>query len=305
MAISTNVDEGKERRPPRHNAGELRVRRMQREDVELAIAWAAREGWNPGFDDADAFFATDPNGFFIGEVDGEPVSTIACVNYGNEFAFIGLYIVHPDHRGRGYGLETWQAALAHAGERNVGLDGVVEQQDCYKRSGFGLAYRNVRFELGEDALAGLPEEMHGAIDVVELQSLPLTQIEAMDRRVFPADRSSFLRHWIAPRHGVGLGLVEDGELLAMGVIRQCKHGYKVGPLTAKSDLHAEQLLRALCHRADYGPIYLDVPEPNFAAMKLAERWGMRPVFETARMYKRVAPGLALHEIFGVTTLELG
>ena len=49
-----------------------------------------------------------------------------------------------DLRGRGYGLRIWNAAIAHAGPRVIGLDGVLAQQQNYTKSGFELAYANVR-----------------------------------------------------------------------------------------------------------------------------------------------------------------
>src|SRR3546814_9674339 len=76
--------------------------------------------------------------------DGEPVASISVVNYGPGFGFLGFYICRPDRRGRGIGYRLWQAGMARHGDRVVGLDGVVEQQDNYRKSGFELAYRNIR-----------------------------------------------------------------------------------------------------------------------------------------------------------------
>ena len=56
---------------------------------------------------------------------------------------------------------------------------------------------------------------------------------------------------------------------------------------------------------DANEIFLDVPEPNAAAVALAERMGLEPVFETARMYRGAAPEIDLSRIFGVTSFELG
>ena len=36
------------------------IRVMARPEIDTAIEWAAREGWNPGLADADAFHAADP-----------------------------------------------------------------------------------------------------------------------------------------------------------------------------------------------------------------------------------------------------
>ena len=104
---------------------------MRPEEIAIAIDWAAAEGWNPGLADAACFATVDPRGFLIGELDGEPAATVSCVNYDASFAFLGFYIVRPDLRGRGHGLRIWNAAIAHAGARVIGLDGVVAQQENY------------------------------------------------------------------------------------------------------------------------------------------------------------------------------
>src|SRR5262245_50604652 len=124
---------------------DLRIRTMRPDEIPLAVDWAAREGWNPGVADAACFATVDPDGFLVGELDGAPAATISCVNYDTRFAFLGFYIVRPDLRGRGHGLSIWNAAIAHAGARVIGLDGVVAQQPNYMKSGFRLAYANVRY----------------------------------------------------------------------------------------------------------------------------------------------------------------
>ena len=121
------------------------IRAMTRADVDRAVEWAAAEGWNPGNADAACFATVDPEGFLIGELDGAPAATISCVNYDDTFSFLGFYIVRPELRGRGHGLRIWNAAVAHAGMRTIGLDGVVAQQGNYKKSGFVHAYPNIRY----------------------------------------------------------------------------------------------------------------------------------------------------------------
>jgi hypothetical protein len=66
---------------------------MKPEDLGVALTWAAKEGWNPGIYDAEPFWAADPTGFFIGEVNGRAISTYSAVKYGSTFSFHGFYIV--------------------------------------------------------------------------------------------------------------------------------------------------------------------------------------------------------------------
>jgi hypothetical protein len=54
-----------------------------------------------------------------------------------------------------------------------------------------------------------------------------------------------------------------------------------------------------------GTVYIDPPVPNEAACRLAVDLGLKPVFETARMYRGPSPALALDRIFGITSFELG
>lgn len=118
------------------------IRRMNPGELALALEWAAAEGWNPGVHDAKCFYSSDPNGFFIGRLNGEAIGCISAVAYDSRFGFIGLYIVRPEFRGQGLGAKLWHHAIGYLGDRNIGLDGVVAQQDNYRKSGFHLAHNN-------------------------------------------------------------------------------------------------------------------------------------------------------------------
>jgi len=280
-------------------SSDLRIRAMRPDEIGLALDWAAAEGWNPGLADAACFAGVDPEGFLIGELDGAPVATISCVAYDEQFAFLGFYLVRPERRGRGYGLRMWLAAMAHAGSRTVGLDGVVAQQENYRKSGFHLAHRNIRYG------GAIFSHRRPPAEVVDLADLPLADVAADDVSVFPASRTAFLRAWIDARGHVGRALLRGGKLAAWGVIRPCRRGCKIGPLVADDRAAAEAVLSALIGAHGVGEIFLDVPSVNAEAVALAQCRGLAPMFETARMYTGPIPPLRLERVFGVTTFELG
>jgi GNAT superfamily N-acetyltransferase len=275
------------------------IRVMTRDEVDVAVEWAAAEGWNPGLHDAACFHAADPGGFFVGLLGDEPIATISAIKYGDAFAFVGFYIVKPEQRGKGHGLALWNAALATVKGRNVGLDGVVDQQDNYRKSGFALAYRNIRYQ-GDGGGNAVADK-----DIVPLSTLAFDAIERYDRPFFP-ERCSFLECWIAGPGTVAVGILHDRRLAGYGVMRPCRTGWKIGPLFADTPEQAERLFGHLRSRAPAdGPVFLDIPEVNPAALELVKRHGMSAAFETARMYTGTFPSLPLDRLYGVTSFELG
>ena len=199
-------------------------------------------------------------------------------------------------RGRGYGRAVWDAGMARLSQTTVGLDGVPAQQANYRSMGFAPAYRTFRFS-GRLPAAGLSAEVHP----VEPDLLPA--LGEFDRRFFPAARPSFLEGWLAPPN-IALAKIGEGGIQGYGVVRECREGFKIGPLFAVDEIAAADLLAALNAQCP-GEVQIDVPEDkeNFADLLL--RAGFSRGFETARMYRGPAPELDGSGIFGISTLELG
>jgi len=284
------------------------IRVMTTDEISVAVAWAEEEGWNPGPYDAGCYAEADRNGFLVGLLNGEPIASISAIKYDETFGFIGFYIVIQEFRGRGYGIKIWNAAMQYLDSCNIGLDGVIDQQENYQKSGFSLAYRNVRYEGVGDRKSERSVEtvVDDTISLRPLLSLPFEMIEAYDRSFFPVERSAFLKKWIQQPDSCSKALVRNGCLVGYAVMRKCAVGYKVGPLYADSVDGADLLFSKL--KAEVEPsetIYLDVPEVNSEAVALAQRHGLSMVFETARMYTDEAPNLPRDRIFGVTSFEIG
>jgi ribosomal protein S18 acetylase RimI-like enzyme len=291
--------------------GDFDIRVMKKSDLAMAISWANVEGWNPGVNDLEPFYEADNCGFFMGFLDGIPISCISAVKYSSDFAFIGFYIVKAEFRGMGYGRRTWDHAMRRVAICNVGLDAVPEQEAKYAASGFCAAHRTHRFR-GVFTSISEVDQSHAH----ELRDVGPEDFESLlryDRTAFPADRPAFLRAWIRQPATTALICTRDGLLCGYGVIRRAQDGFRIGPLFADDADTADALLRALGSRAaaaDAGPVnvFMDVPEHNLDAVALAERRGMARSFATARMYTGGPPapaGLLPARVFGLTSLELG
>ncbi|MFI5618697.1 GNAT family N-acetyltransferase [Streptomyces sp. NPDC051567] len=272
-------------------------------DMDMIRSWADEEGWNPGASDRFAFAVADPAGFLVGRIGGAPVACISAVRYGSGFGFIGFYIARPAVRGRGLGIRLWRAGMDRLDGRLVGLDGVVAQQDNYRKSGFRRAWNNVRHE-------GVPQGPAAAgaddgFEVVDAATLPFSLLAAYDRRFFPEPRDAFLSAWTGLPGRTALAAVRDGRIEGLGVIRPCSGASRIGPLYAANPAVARTLVRLLAGYAPGGRVAVDAPDANPAATALLTGLGLVPVFEAARMYTGPAPEVELSGIYGVTSLELG
>ncbi|MDD2331795.1 MAG: GNAT family N-acetyltransferase [Candidatus Cloacimonetes bacterium] len=278
----------------------MTIRKAMPEELSWIRSLASQEGWNPGVDDMPAFYAQDPQGFLVGELEGKPIGTISCVRYENNFGFIGFYIVLPEYRGKGYGKQLFECALKELEGRCTGLDGVPSEIGTYERYGFKLAHNNIRFEY-INRIGSHHDPF--AVDAFEVAT---SALEEYDLKHFQYPRKAFLRKWLDMPKGESKVYLSSGRIKGYGTIRKCSRGYKIGPLFADDALVADALFQSLCSTADLrSEIYLDVPEVNPQAVKFATKYGMQKVFGTARMYLGSPKELPLGDIFGITSFELG
>lgn len=275
----------------------MTVRKMTLCDLETVLGWATREGWNPGVEDAAAFFAADPDGFLVKEVDGALAAAVSVVNHDAAHAFLGLYICDPAFRGRGYGMEVWRAGRAHAGTRSLGLDGVPDQQENYIKDGFTRYGRTTRFEGMVDPVV--------SDRVAQATNADLSALAAMDARAVGYARPRFLKTWFAPAATRRTFVIRDAQgVAACATARHCETGIKVGPFHAEDPAQMQDLLCAAAGFGD-GPVYIDVPQEARTLQTALAARSFKPVFETARMYSAAPPAALPPPYHAVATLELG
>jgi GNAT superfamily N-acetyltransferase len=260
----------------------LTIRPLTREEFDLAIDWAAEEGWNPGLNDAEVFWHTDPDGYLGAEYHGDLVATGSIVSYGTAYGFMGFFIVKLGLRGLGIGTKLWHhrrdLLKSRLGpEAAIGMDGVFDMQQWYGRGGFEYKHHNLRMK-------GVGKTGRIQSEIVPLSQIPYHQLSDYDKQCFGCPRDRFLKQWTNIPNALALGFVSNNDLSGYGVIRECHEGYKIGALFSDNAEIAESLFVALSNHAADQPIFLDTPEINTEAMALAARQGMREVFGCARMY---------------------
>eukprot|EP00047_Mylnosiga_fluctuans_P008676 m.8356 g.8356 ORF g.8356 m.8356 type:complete len:314 (-) comp2276_c0_seq1:208-1149(-) len=274
-------------------------------EIPEILAWAVREGWNPGTNTAMTLYAADHEGCSFGQLaDGTRVSCLAHPRYGDEFAYFGLYLVPPEHRGRGYGLKlftTIMDRLTRAGVRTIALDAVDSQLENYKKLGFVPVFHLSRYLTG-----GLGADALRDPSLVPAESLPLADVLAYDRKHFLVDHAEFVQAWMSQPGALALALVREGQIHAYAVRRPSRLGYCIGPLFADTPADASTMLDGLrAGLAADAHVTLDILESNAAALAIAAERGMKPVFTCTRMYHGPALPLPIDNIFGATSWDSG
>ncbi len=285
------------------NIENIDLKKLDKSGLKTLISWASNEGWNPGKNDADVFWDTDPNGFYGFYYENKLIAGGAIISYNKEFGFMGLFIVHNDFRNIGIGNKLWHLRRDRLLQRlnanaSIGMDGVLAMQPFYNKGGFNIAYRDERYEFKSDITPF--SDLVSPINKEDFE-----KINDYDINYFGFDRSIFLNNWLRMPESKAVKYTEENEILGYAVIRKAETGYKIGPLFANNEKIAEELFKWCLSIAPNEPVYLDIPTTNENAVNLVKKYNGKYIFECARMYYGKPPKTNINAIYGITTFELG
>jgi GNAT superfamily N-acetyltransferase len=285
------------------NIDDLQFEKLNYNGVKTLVTWAFEEGWNPGPNDAEAFYQTDPDGFYGFHYEDELIAGGSIVSYDGLFGFMGFFIVKPEYRSQGIGRKLWylrRDTLLSRLEENaaIGMDGVVDMQPFYQEGGFEIAFRDVRYE--KKGTAFTVDSNISSIEKADFEA-----IVEYDTQCFGFPRPQFLQPWLNLPENKTFKYVENEQLKGFAIARKAATGYKICPLFADNASIAEALYKACLNAVEGASLFLDIPMSNEAAKALVATYEASYIFECARMYYGKPPNVALDKIFGITTFELG
>ena len=115
----------------------LEIKPFTPADLDVVIGMAREQDFAPGVGDIEIYANTDRQGIWLAWQDNLPLGCIAAVTYNPSYAFIGLFVVKPEHRGQGIGRRLWEHALKTLSSVEcIGLEAAVQMGDFYKKAGF-------------------------------------------------------------------------------------------------------------------------------------------------------------------------
>ena len=308
---------------PRRNASEsFVVRRLksQEEVRQIIIERADSRIWGPGALDHVSFFAADETGFFVGELDGEPISCMSVVKHAENFAFIGNYMVDEPHQSGGYGFLTWKVAMASINQDyNMAADATEDIVPLFQRIGLQPKWWVQCIDLVASQAAFALSQIPSSPDVTiqpasEVDFNDLLEYDT-DVHVFP--RQSFLEKWIsAPNCHALVAVSNDGRVVGYAIVRMTLKkgdGWRIGPLFAKTAGVARNLYQEICNKVaaedPQGLITADIPYGDLVnpdALNIVKEMSAILTFKCARYYMKGIPSsMPLQKLFAITSLSIG
>ncbi|MFM1798165.1 MAG: hypothetical protein RLZZ117_443 [Cyanobacteriota bacterium] len=293
----------------------LTIRPLSPADIPTVTTWARQEGFAPGSGDVAIYRQTDRQGVWVGWLGCVPVGCIAGVRYNASYGFIGLFLVVPDQRGQGYGIQLWRHALNHLADLPcIGLEAALDRAEDYAGWGFVPASPTTRWQRLGGAAASvvdpLPAPTSGSTwCLLAKDAIPDRAVQRFDAQREATPRPHFLRQWLHHPIGTVQALVDrQGTCHGFGRIRPCLlkrgEGWRIGPLVADYPAAARALLEGLLQDHP-GLVLIDAPGTNPHAPEVLESLGFAPLSRTVRMYRGRAPAMSSTEVYGLACLELG
>jgi len=257
---------------------DLLLRLMAPDDVPAGLRLAEIAAWNQTRSDWERFLHASPQGCFVAEVDGEVAGTVATISYEGRFAWSGMVLVDPAHRGRGIGTKLLEKAIAYldgCGIPSMKLDATPQGKPLYEGLGFVTEYELERWQL-----------QHVPQSEAEVELCPVTrEVLDWDREVFGAHRSGLLRSIALEHPALVLQTRREGKLTGYSFGRRGALADHLGPWVAQDESSACGLLDEFLLHSRRKKIFVDPVMRNPWAVKLLRERGFQSSRSLARIYR--------------------
>lgn len=253
------------------NLSDVHFECLQEKHLEEALQLCRMAGWNQLKADWMRLLSHEPQGCFAAIANDQLIGTVTTTRFDASLAWIGMMLVHSEHRRRGLATELMRMSIQYLKHQKTGcirLDATPAGETVYRQLNFEGEWEIDRWQRP-------PLSVSAEIGIESEDNTLCEQHYALDSLAFGADRSRLLRQ-LAEQSQV----VCDGEGFAM--LRPGFLADYLGPVTVTDPKTAEVLVRRLCKRTRRS-IFWDVPSSNPRALRLAQSLGFEPCRKLLRM----------------------
>jgi len=274
-------------------------------DLRSANELRRLAGWNQTEEDCRRLLDFAPRGCFVATEDARVIGTVTTTTYGAELAWIGMMLVHPEHRRRGIATRLMNCALEHlraSGIKCVKLDATPAGRPLYERLGFREESKLTRWQRDATAPPSAPQATN--LTMRTLQPSDWHAIERIDAAAFGVQRGFLLKRFAqaAVRALVWPG---QGPILGWGLLRAGAHSDYLGPVEGASDGLPSLVANLLAGPSSRVTLW-DLPDDQAMAIETAKRLGFETLRPLARM--RLGPEIAAcarRSFFGIVDPAVG
>jgi GNAT superfamily N-acetyltransferase len=254
------------------------IRAMTPADIPAGMRLKDAAGWNQTEEDWARFLEANPEGCFVAEWNGEVAGTVTTITYEKRFAWIGMVLVDPRLRGRGFGTALLVKAINYLDATRipcVKLDATPQGKLLYDRLGFEVEYDLERHVLerepGREATPARAEDLEAVL--------------AMDRDIFGADRSALLRSIGSTAPEFVAVARKDGAPSGYALGRRGSRADHLGPWIARTDRVAREILENFLFCSRRNVVFVDVVKDDPRTRGLLVEKGFKFSRALTRMYR--------------------
>jgi GNAT superfamily N-acetyltransferase len=280
------------------------LRRMTDGDIDFGIRLKAAAGWNQLPADWKRLMRLEPEGCFVLESDGVPVGTVTTTLYEKRLAWIGMVLVSPEERRKGYGTELLKAAMDYCETQRVEvikLDATPLGKKLYDTLGYVDEYRLKRMQ--GSASRQISESVR------RMRPVDLWEVVQLDIGFFGVSRQGLLERLFEENPSLSFVANKSGSSEIVGYLfaRPGQMAFQIGPWIAKEPSAAEELFKAALNALAGQSLFLDVlQQVNPHAEAMVAKYGFTTQREFIRMFygKNLFPGKPA-EIYAICGVEKG
>jgi GNAT superfamily N-acetyltransferase len=264
-------------------------RPMTRDDVGAADRLRQLIGWNQTPADWRRMLKLSPQGCFPATRNRVVLGSVTSITYEETLSWIGMMLVHPEHRRQGIGrrlMETVLASLHGRGLTCIRLDATPMGLPLYEGLGFVAEWTLTRWQGQGNRHPPLSQGASSRTRVLRDADWPAVQ--TIDTQVLGVSRLDLVQSLSSDSVQVRVWPAE-GRAAGWGLLRAGTHADYLGPLVCRREDGALALVDALLAAGGDRPVFWDVPDQNAAAGFAVRRLGFTPIRTLTRM--RLGPAV--------------
>ena len=262
----------------------IQLSRLKEKDINDLIALSSKVGWNYDKQEIMTLLASGKAYGYLTE-EKKVIACAAIIPYGSILASIGMVIVHPEYRGLGLARELVKTCMNQVSEDTTFmLIATEEGRPVYEKLGF-KKYSHVT-RLFCPAL-----KTDSALSISEIKTMNKEDIQKVieiDKQAFGDSRHVFLENRIGQAIKALVIKNEYGTVDGYALLIQQSSNLVIGPVVAKNDQHALQLIQAIASNEKVG-LRMDVLEGQDGIVSQLQKLGFQLVNQPPIMIKTEKP----------------